>query len=315
VNKTTLSEQPFFRPSKAALCALATVLVLAGCAKKNEGEVVARFDDMTITDKEFSAKIETLPRQLREVALRNKKRFLEDMAAERYLFREAEKRKIQNDPEVKDVLEAAHRKILIARLIETEVDKKIELAPDEASRYYESHKDEFMTPELFRASHILVKTGEEAQAVKVALDGGADFEETARKRSVDQTAIRGGDLGFFQKGQFVPEFEQAAFMMKKGETSDPVKSRFGWHIIRLTDRGEPALRDFASVKPLIEERLLNEKRSAAFHAFVDRLKGGATVKIDESALEEIGARNPASAAEAPGGAVPAAPAEAPRSAK
>ena len=92
-----------------------------------------------------------------------------------------------------------------------------------------------MTPLLLKASHILVKTAEEAEAIRKELEAGADFEEMARKNSLDSTAIRGGDLGFFQKGRFVPEFEEAVFQMKKGELSPVVQSQFGWHVIKVME--------------------------------------------------------------------------------
>src|SRR3989338_2981164 len=144
-----------------------------------------------------------------------------------------------------------------------------------------------MTPLLLRASHILVKTPEEAEAVRDELLGGADFEELARKRSTDTTAIRGGDLGFFQKGQFVPEFEQAVFALKKGELSGVVKTQFGHHVIKLSDRIEPTLRDFKTVKPIVEERLFNERKARMFKDLVQRLRGNSKIDVDENALEAV----------------------------
>lgn len=148
-----------------------------------------------------------------------------------------------------------------------------------------------MTPLLFRASHILLKTEDEATAVKTALDQGADFEETARQKSIDTTAARGGDLGYFQKGQFVPEFEEQVLQMKKGEIRVPVKTRFGYHVIRLNDRVEPRLRDFQSVKKMVEERLMNDRRAKMFKELVEKLKGNTKIKIDEQALEIHGAKS------------------------
>ncbi len=267
------------------LVAVPAVSAVTGCAGRKEGKVLARVGQDTITEDEFAKKVQSLPQQLQNVVLQNRKEFIEDLAAEHFLLKEAERRGIDRMPDVRDLLETARKKIIIAKLIETEIDKKVQVGPEEAQRYYESHKDEFMTPALFRASHILVKTQEEADKVKTELETGADFEETARKRSIDATAIRGGDLGFAQKGRYVPEFEEAALALKKGETSAVVKSRFGYHIIRLADRMEPTLRDFPAVKSLIEERLTNEKRSDAFKVLIARLKGNTQIKIDEQALE------------------------------
>ncbi|HTL71206.1 MAG TPA: peptidylprolyl isomerase [Candidatus Eisenbacteria bacterium] len=276
---------PFIRKALTPLLFLLLATALTGCGEKKN--ILARFSGMSITEEEFKEKIESLPRQLRGVVLQNKKEFIEDLAAEHFLLKEAQRRGVDRDPEVKELLEQAKKKIIAAKLVETEVDNKISLGPEEASRYYEAHKDEFMAPALYRASHILVKTEDEAKAVKLDLETGADFEETARKKSVDSTAFRGGDLGFFQKGQLVPEFERAAFAMKKGEISGIVKSRFGYHIIKLTDQMEPTLRPFKAVKRSIEEKLLNEKRSEAFKALVKRLRGNAEIKVDDKALARV----------------------------
>jgi len=266
---------------------------LAACGEHKSGSVLARFDGATITDTEFNQKLQTLPRALRSVALRNKEDFVNDMANEHFLLKEAERRGIEYESDVRDLLKVARKKIIIAKLIETEVDKKIKLEPNAAQEYYEAHKEEFMTPPLLRASHILVKTEEEARAILNGLKAGADFEEMARTKSIDTTASRGGDMGFFQKGQLVPEFEEVAFQMKKGQISDIFQTQFGYHIMKLTDRMEPRLRDFASVKAFVEERILNQKRSKAFKAFITRLKGNTKIDINQKALEALGAASAA----------------------
>ena len=264
------------------------VLFLTGCsAKSSGGNALARFDGAVILEKEYTRRFETLPKEVRSVASRRKKEFLDDLVAEHFLLKEAERRGIQKDPEVKELLEAARRKIIIAKLIEKEVDEKITLAPDEAEKYYQDHQDEFMTALTLRASHILVKTQEEAALIKTQIEGGADFEDAARRHSLDSTAIRGGDLGFFQKGRFVPEFEDAVFVMKKGELKGPVKSQFGYHLIKLTDRLEPTLRQLRDVKNFVEQRLVGEKRSRAFKDLVEKLKAGAKIDVDEKRLDAL----------------------------
>ena len=265
------------------------LLAVCGCLslKSDKSKVLARFDGISVTENDFSRKVLGLPKPVQAVAMSRKKELVEDMAAEHFLLKEAQRRGLDQDADVKDLLDTAHDKILIARLVEKEVDEKITLNQDEVAKYYEFHKDEFMTPLLLRASHILVKTEEEANAVKAQLDAGGDFEELARSRSIDATAMRGGDLGFFQKGQFVPEFEEAVFALQKGQVSAPVKTAFGYHIIRLNDRAEPRLRDLKAVKKLVEERLVNEKRSKMFKELVGKLKSNAKIEFDEKALEAM----------------------------
>lgn len=266
---------------------LIITLAVSGCAQKQEGKVLARFDGETITDKEFRHKTEALPRELQGLVERKKSEFLGEMINEHYLVKEAERRGIARDQEVQEVIDQAKRKIMVAKLVELEVDKKVSLGSDEAYQYYEAHKEEFRTPPLWRASHILVKTEAEANEIKAKLDAGADFEELARTRSMDSTAIRGGDLGFFQKGQMIPEFETAVFALKKGEISGPVKTQFGYHVIKLTDHAEPALREFANVKTLLERQLLNEKRAKIYSELVTKLKGSAKIQVDDAALEAL----------------------------
>ena len=88
-----------------------------------------------------------------------------------------------------------------------------------------------------RAAHILVKTEEEAkQILEILAQGNKDFEQIAKERSNCPSGRKGGDLGYFGRGQMVREFENAAFNLKKGEVSQPVKTQFGWHVIKMTDK-------------------------------------------------------------------------------
>ncbi|MBI3316086.1 MAG: peptidylprolyl isomerase [Candidatus Omnitrophica bacterium] len=260
---------------------------LSGCGQRAEGSVLARFGGEKVTGSDLRHKVESLPRELKVIVAKRRKEFVEEMVNERFLYREAKRRHLDRDPEVKDLWEAAHRKILVAKLIELEVEKKMELGANEALGYYESHQEEFIAPLTLRASHILVKTEEEAREIKAKLEAGADFEELARTRSLDRTASRGGDLGFFQKGQLVPEFEEVALQLKKGELSDVFKTAFGYHVVKLTDRVEPRSRDFKAVRPLVERQLLGERRSRLLKDLLQKIRGNTKVTIDEKALESL----------------------------
>lgn len=113
----------------------------------------------------------------------------------------------------------------------------VEITDAEIESYYKSHKSTFVIPEEIRASHILVETPAEAQAIVDALKNGADFAALASEKSIDTgSASYGGDLGYFRMGEMVQEFEDAAFALKIGETSDPVRTDYGYHVIRVADR-------------------------------------------------------------------------------
>lgn len=146
--------------------------------------------------------------------------------------------------------------------------KEIEPKDEELKEYYEKNKEKFQT---VSAAHILVKTEDEAKQIKAELDSGADFAELAKTKSQDPgSGQQGGDLGSFTKGQMVKEFEDKAFSMKEGEISEPVKTQFGYHIIKLNKMQN----DFESQKETIKAQLVQEK----FTNYVKKLEGEAKVE-------------------------------------
>ena len=157
---------------------------------------------------------------------------------------------------------------LLMQQYQAKMMKEMEPKEDELKKYYDDHKDEFKTAE---ASHILVKTKEEAEAIKKKLDGGADFAKLAKEKSMDTgSAENGGSLGQFTPGQMVKEFDEKVFSMKPGEISDPVKTQFGFHIIKL----EKISDDYNSAKDAVKEAVIREK----FKEYNDKLEKSAKVK-------------------------------------
>ncbi len=266
---------------------LTVVVCLVGCGFQDSSPVLARVNGETITKNQFIERVSVLPGALRRVVMRRRKDFVEEIIEERFLLKEAERRGLGKEPDVERLLEAARQKILAAKLVEIEIDSKIKISEEDLKHYYDVHAEEFMTPLKLRASHILVKIEDEAIDLKALLDTGSDFAELARKHSIDKTATRGGDVGYFQKGQVIPEFEAQAMSMKVGELAGPLKSSFGYHLILLTDRQEPKARDYDTVKTLVRQRSLAEKKSKAMNKLVERLKQGAKIEIDEKALAAI----------------------------
>lgn len=148
---------------------------------------------------------------------------------------------------------------------------KVVVSPADIERTYNSNLEQYTTPEQVRASHILLKTeGKDDAAVKAKAEdiakqakAGADFAELAKKYSEDtDSAKNGGDLDYFGRGRMVPEFEQAVFAMQPGQISDPVKSQFGYHIIKLIDKKAATTRTLAEVKAQITDQLAYEKAQA-----------------------------------------------------
>ena len=165
------------------------------------------------------------------------------------------------------------RKDVIRRLAIDAVMKDVKVAPEEAAEYYEKNKDRFAVPETVRASHILVDGEEEMAKVKADLGAGMSFEDAAKKYSTCPSKEQGGDLGFFSKAEMVKEFAEAAFAMKVGDvTAEPVKTEYGLHLIKLTDRKEASVKPLDEVKDEIAGGLENEKKAGVYRSELARLK-------------------------------------------
>jgi peptidyl-prolyl cis-trans isomerase C len=161
-------------------------------------------------------------------------------------------------------------------------------------KYYNDNPNEFKTPEQVRASHILISTRStdpnadpnkvkaaakaKAQEILDQIKKGADFNELAKKNSADPgSAAKGGDLGFFSKGQMVKEFEEAAFSLKPGEVSPLVETTYGYHIIKVTDHKDANTTSLDKAKPQIKEMLTNQKKQQFAEKYVSKLKADAKI--------------------------------------
>lgn len=146
---------------------------------------------------------------------------------------------------------------------------------------YDEYVAAFVPSEEIRASHILVETKEEADAIKAELDGGADFATLAKEKSIDPGAASGGDLGFFGKGMMVAPFEEAAFALTEiGQVSEPVQSQFGYHIIKLEEKRQSAPPTIEQVGAQLQQQLL----MTTFDDAVAKLMDGVTIDIPDAAL-------------------------------
>jgi peptidyl-prolyl cis-trans isomerase C len=148
-------------------------------------------------------------------------------------------------------------KLLMETMMQTE--GKAALSEAALHKVYDDATKQMTSEEEVRARHILVETEDEAKAILAELKGGADFADLAKEKSKDPgAAAEGGDLGYFTKDQMVPEFADVAFKMEKGGLSEPVKSQFGWHIIRVEDKRMRPVPEFDKVRSQIETYVMRK---------------------------------------------------------
>ncbi|MBL7158048.1 MAG: peptidylprolyl isomerase [Candidatus Omnitrophica bacterium] len=274
------------RNFKFLLTMLVLIPVIAGCGQQKEGKILASIDSRHhITLKDFNARIAKLPERYQAAVDQNKRQFLDELIVDRLLYDEALKKKLNRDKEVLEVVEEARKKILIARLLKEEVEDLITIDESEMEAFYNANRESFNVPEVLRASHILVKTEGEANEIVAELKKGADFEELARERSIDPTAKIGGDVGYFTENQLVPEFEEICFSLQPGELSEVVKTKFGYHVIMLTERKEPHVKDLSEVRDVVAQAIKRQKKTIRFNEYVERLKEESKITINDSLLE------------------------------
>lgn len=264
---------------------ISMALALSACGNKDR-KVLARINDEVITLEEFNNDIERLPKHYQDMIVGQKKKFLDEIIKEELLYKEALKSNIDKDAETQELIAEARKKILVSSLIKSRVDNKAFLSEDDLREYYDQHSEEFMLPERWRASHIVVDTPEEAREIREKLNEGVSFEELAENRSKDATAKEGGDIGYFSKGQLIPEFQNACFELKIGQISDVVETPFGYHVIKLTDKKNPEVQEFSSVKELIRKELERTQKRELLDELITDLRNDAKITINEELIEE-----------------------------
>jgi peptidyl-prolyl cis-trans isomerase C len=274
-------------PAKTAATAKAAVKP----ADPND-PVVMTVGDQKITKVEFERFLSALPEQVRaQAAGPNKRRFAEQVAEMKSLAYEARLRKLDQDPETQAKIGLQVDNVLASELFRT---LTASLKTDEPSlkAYYDQHKGEY---EEVKASHILIRvkgaqvpvregqkelTDEEAlakvKALREKIAGGGDFAAIAKAESDDTgSGANGGELGSFGHGQMVPEFDKAAFALPVGQVSEPVKTQFGYHLIKVSEHNT---KKFEEMKPKIENQLKQEMSRKA----IDEVKKTVPVTIDDA---------------------------------
>lgn len=231
-------------------------LLVAGPAIAQDKTVLARVNGEAITKADLDEEMKSLPPQLQQVPLTAiYPQLLEQMVLEKTVTQTAYKAGLEKDAVVQERLKDAEGKIVADEYLRREVKKKTTDSALKAA--YEDYKKAFKGEEQVRASHILVKTEAEANEIIKQLKGGADFAKLASEKSEDKAAAKqGGDLGFFSKKDMVESFANAAFAMKPGDVSQkPVKSEFGWHVIKVVDKKKSAPESFDAIKPQLEAKM------------------------------------------------------------
>ena len=256
----------------------------------SSAEVLATVNGTPINKEGINAIIKTQGGDFDKLSKEQQKKLIDKLIERELLVDVAKKAGIEKDEAYKRALEN-FKKDLAIRIWMDKVYKRTLISDSEANKYYQDNKEKFKQPEQVHARHILVKSEDEAKKIIDELKNlkGEElknkFIELAKEKSVGPSGKNGGDLGYFGKGQMVPEFQDAAFALNKGEiTTTPVKTQFGYHIIYLEDKKPESIAPFEKVKDQIVARMRQEQFNNTIKETIENAKKKA--KITNS-LENI----------------------------
>jgi peptidyl-prolyl cis-trans isomerase C len=261
--------------ASAAVAGCLAVLLLGGLPLRAEeaNPVLAKVNGADIRQSDLALAEEELGPSLAQMDPATKKEnvlaFLIDM---KIVAKAAEDKKVENNDDFKKRLAFTRNRLLMDSLLAAE--GKAATTDEAMKKVYEEASKQIAGEQEVHARHILVPTEEEAKAVAEELKKGADFAELAKKKSKDPGASDGGDLGFFTKDQMVPEFSAVAFALEPNKISDPVKSQFGWHIIKVEEKRNRQAPEFEQVKAQIETYVARKAQAE----YVAKLREAAKVE-------------------------------------
>ena len=268
------------------LLAVSTLALVKILPAKAEDKVVVVINGHEIKTSEFEIAAEDIALQLGDLPAKLRYPFLIEYLVERHLLAQAAvKQGVADTDEYKQRLAFYQAKALRDAYFNSTI--KPSVTEEEVKAAYDKEASKVKVSERVRARHILVQTEKEARDVLARLNKGEKFEDIAKQVSLDGSKDYGGDLGYFSAEEMVPEFSKAAFSLKVGETSEPVKTDYGWHVIKVEDRKQGGAQPFDQVKAGIKAVLMRKK----VQDIVTELRKEAKIEIvdpDLKKLQEMG---------------------------
>jgi peptidyl-prolyl cis-trans isomerase C len=275
------------------LAATAALLLIApalsGCSKNSSSEVsasgsdpvMARVNGVEIKQSDLALAEEDVGADIQAASPEAKRDHLISYLADIIMVTQAaDKKNVADNPDFKRRLAFLRNKLLMG--FELQEEAKSALSDEALHQTYDDAVKSTGGQEEVRARHILVENEDEAKAILDQLKGGGDFAALAKEKSKDPGAADGGDLGYFTKDQMVPEFAEVAFKMYPGQLSNPVKTQFGWHIIKVEDKRTKQPPEFEQVKDQIETFLTRKAQTE----FIAKLRQSAKIERLDKAAEQ-----------------------------
>lgn len=227
-----------------------------------------------ITEGDLDAFLQNVPREQQAYASNPqfRQQYLEQLIALRAFAKLGEDENLDETEEFKNIMENA-RKDILAQMAMAQTLKGITVSEEEAKAYYEANSQQFTKGATVNAKHILTDSEEKCSSILESIvNGSVQFEDAAKEHSTCPSGAKGGDLGEFGRGQMVKEFEDAAFDAEVGHVVGPVKTQFGYHLIKVEEKNDAKVAGFEEVKGNIKSMLIQQKQNEAYTKKVEELK-------------------------------------------
>jgi len=275
-------------------------MFVPGASFSQESAIVAKIGEKNITLSDFNKILNFYDPEKLKVIEQNpqvKEQLLQQMVQALVVSQTAKQSGFDAQPDIKEQLELLKSSFLANEYLKREVVQKITVSDNDLQAYYNTNKDEFKTPEMVRARHILFlvdasatdeakkKLHEKAVETLKKIKGGEDFAKLASELSGDPgSKQKGGDIGFIARGKTVKPFEDALFSLKTGEISGVIETQFGYHIIKAEEKKDASQEPFEAVKEKIRQKVTQERAKSALTAFIDKAMKDSRAEIFPEAL-------------------------------
>ncbi len=239
-----------------------------------ENKVLAVISGTEITEKDLNSIIMRYPEEQRAMfnSEMGKKQLLEQMISFELMNKLGKEMKLDETEEYKASL-AQVEKDLLTQMTINKVLSDVTITDEDAKKYYEENKAQFEQPATVSAKHILVDNEELCNEIKNRIENeGLSFEDAAKEYSTCPSNAQGGSLGVFGRGMMVPEFEEAAFALDLEKVSEPVKTQFGYHLIKLEAKNEPTIPAYEEIADKVEKTLMFQKQGEVYKNKLDEVK-------------------------------------------
>lgn len=244
-----------------------------------DNKVLAVVEGKEITEKDLNLLMEGLgQRAIQFSSEAGRQQLINELVTQELFLLDAKANKLDQEEEFVAEFEKVRENFMKQYAI-TKMLQKIEVNDEEVAEYYEKHQEMYEQPEMAKASHILVETEEKAEAALKEINEGLSFADAAVKYSNCPSNMQGGDLGYFDKGKMVPEFEEAVFNMSVNDIKGPVQTQFGYHIIQLVDRKPAGTKTLEEVLPQIQNQLYAIKQNKLYFETSQQLRSQYSVEM------------------------------------